>query len=170
MTIDALDKATFAAGCFWGVEHIFNKYFKELGIVTRVGYMGGELEDPTYKQVKTGTTNHAEVCEILFDPSKVSFETLVEFFYKMHDPTTLNAQGPEDIGTQYRSAIFYHTDEQKSIAEKVTKEVQEKHYPETKIVTEITPAAKFYNAEEYHQFYLEKNPEGYACPTHYLRW
>ncbi|KAI8375574.1 hypothetical protein BD560DRAFT_433625 [Blakeslea trispora] len=170
MTIQTLEKATFAAGCFWGVEHIYNKHFKELGIETKVGYMGGELEDPTYKQVKTGTTNHAEVCEILFDPSKVSYETLVEFFYKMHDPTTLNAQGPEDIGTQYRSAIFYHNDEQKLIAEKVTKEVQEKHYAETKIVTEITPAAKFYDAEEYHQFYLEKNPEGYACPTHYLRW
>ncbi|KAI7900587.1 uncharacterized protein BX663DRAFT_532250 [Cokeromyces recurvatus] len=159
--------ATFAAGCFWGVEHIYNEHFKD--IITRVGYMGGNIENPSYKQIKTGTTDHAEVCQISFDPSKVSFETLTEFFYKMHDPTTINAQGP-DMGTQYRSVIFYHSPEQKVIAEKVTKEVQEKHYPDAKIVTEIEPATRFYDAEEYHQLYLEKNPEGYACPTHYLRW
>lgn len=165
------EKATFAAGCFWGVEHIFNKHFKDQGILsTKVGYIGGELIDPNYKEVKTGTTNHAEACEIIFDPSKVSYETLTEFFYKMHDPTTLNEQGPEDIGTQYRSAIFYHSDAQKAIAEKVTQEVQAKHYSTTPIVTEITAASKFYDAEDYHQLYLANNPEGYACPTHYLRW
>ncbi|KAI9474237.1 MAG: hypothetical protein EXX96DRAFT_331379 [Benjaminiella poitrasii] len=159
--------ATYAAGCFWGVEHIYNKHFKD--IETKVGFMGGELENPSYTEVKTGTTKHAEVLQITFDPSKVSYETLTEFFYKMHDPTTVDAQGP-DIGNQYRSVIFYHSPEQKAIAEKVTKEVQEKHFPDTKIVTTIEPATKFFDAEEYHQFYLEKNPEGYACPTHYLRW
>ncbi|KAL0080338.1 hypothetical protein J3Q64DRAFT_1759575 [Phycomyces blakesleeanus] len=163
------ETATFAAGCFWGVEHIFNKHFLKDGIITRVGYMGGQLENPSYKQVKTGTTDHAEVCEIKFDPSKVSYETLVEFFYSMHDPTTLNFQGP-DVGTQYRSVIFYHSPEQKSIAEKVTQEVLEKHYKKEGIATQIVPAQQYYDGEEYHQFYLEKNPEGYACPTHYLRW
>ncbi|KAI9363814.1 hypothetical protein BD770DRAFT_199455 [Pilaira anomala] len=155
------EKATFAAGCFWGVEHIFNKHFKDIGIQTKVGYIGGELDNPNYIQVKTGTTMHAEACEITFDPSKVSFETLTEFFYKLHDPTTANFQGP-DVGTQYRSGIFYHNEQQKAIAEKVTKQVQEKHYPNATIVTEITPATTFFNAEDYHQLYLENNPEGYA--------
>ncbi|KAK4514714.1 40S ribosomal protein S20 [Mucor velutinosus] len=165
------EKATFGAGCFWGTEHIFNKHFKNAGIIsTKVGFMGGELDNPSYKQVKTGTTNHAEVCEIIFDPTQVSFERLVDFFYSMHDPTTLNEQGPEDIGTQYRSAIFYHSDEQKAIAERVTKQVQEKHLPNTPIVTTLEPATTFFDAEDYHQFYLENNPDGYACPTHYLRW
>ncbi|KAG2234187.1 hypothetical protein BDF21DRAFT_329038 [Thamnidium elegans] len=164
-----IEKATFAAGCFWGVEHIFNKHFKDIGIVTRVGYIGGELDNPSYALVKTGTTNHAEACEITYDPSKVSYETLVEFFYKLHDPTTANFQGP-DIGTQYRSGIFYHNDEQKAIAERVTVQVKDKHYPNDTIVTTIEPATTFYNAEDYHQLYLQNNPEGYACPTHYLRW
>ncbi|KAG2202539.1 hypothetical protein INT47_012533 [Mucor saturninus] len=169
MSAITTEKATFAAGCFWGVEHIYNKHFKDLGILTTVGYIGGEVENPNYPQVKTGKTNHAEACQITFDPSKVSYETLTEFFYKMHDPTTANYQGP-DVGTQYRSAIFYHGPEQKAIAERVTKQVQEKHYPDTPIVTEIVPATTYYNAEDYHQLYLENNPEGYACPTHYLRW
>ncbi|KAG1053458.1 hypothetical protein G6F43_004460 [Rhizopus delemar] len=169
MPASTVEKATFAAGCFWGVEHIFNKHLKKDGITTRVGYIGGDLADPNYQQVKTGSTNHAEACEVTFDPSKISYEVLVEFFYKLHDPTTENYQGP-DVGSQYRSAIFYHSEEQKAIAEKVTKEVQEKHYPNATIVTRIEPATTFYNAEEYHQFYLDKNPEGYACPTHYLRW
>ncbi|KAI8997855.1 hypothetical protein BDB01DRAFT_772674 [Pilobolus umbonatus] len=161
--------ATFASGCFWGVEHIFNKYHKKDGIITRVGYIGGNTNDPTYKKVCSGTTNHAEALEITFDPKKVSYETLVEFFYKTHDPTTVNAQGP-DVGSQYRSAIFYHSPQQKSIAEKVTAEVQEKHYKGKKIVTEIIPAGTFYDAESYHQNYLELHPDGYQCPTHYVRW
>ncbi|KAI8647263.1 hypothetical protein BD408DRAFT_335473 [Parasitella parasitica] len=169
------EKATFGAGCFWGTEHIFNKHFKKSGIIsTKVGFMGGELDSPIYKQVKTGTTNHAEVCEIVFDPSQVSFDRLTDFFYSMHgnmiDPTTVNQQGPEDIGTQYRSVIYYHSDAQKAIAEKVTQQVQEKRLPNSRIVTLIEPATVFFDAEEYHQFYLENNPDGYACPTHYLRW
>ncbi|KAI8889110.1 hypothetical protein K501DRAFT_239448 [Backusella circina FSU 941] len=163
------EKATFAAGCFWGVEHIYNKHFKKDGITTQVGYTGGNVDNPDYRKVCSGQTNHAEALEITFDPKKVSYATLVEFFYKMHDPTTVNAQGP-DKGTQYRSAIFYHSPEQKKVAEEVTEKVQKEHYKNDKIVTEIIPAGKFYSAEEYHQEYLTKNPHGYECPTHYLRW
>ncbi|KAI8390236.1 hypothetical protein BD560DRAFT_380344 [Blakeslea trispora] len=163
------EKATFAAGCFWGVEHIYNKHFKQFDIKCKVGYIGGNTENPNYRQVCSGTTNHAEAVEIDFDPAKVSYASLVEFFYRMHDPTQLNAQGP-DRGTQYRSAIFYHSDEQKEVAEKVTAEVQEKHFKGKQIVTELIPAGIFYDAETYHQKYLEKNPTGYECPTHFLHW
>ncbi|KAG1474163.1 hypothetical protein G6F56_000511 [Rhizopus delemar] len=163
------EKATFAAGCFWGVEHIYNKHFQQFGIQTKVGYTGGHTLNPDYRSVCSGTTHHAEAVEIDFDPEKISFDILVEFFYKMHDPTTEDSQGP-DIGTEYRSAIFYHSPEQKSIAQRVTAEVQEKHYKGNKIVTEIVPASIFYSAESYHQHYLTKHPGGYQCPTHFLRW
>ncbi|KAI8391338.1 uncharacterized protein BYT42DRAFT_556528 [Radiomyces spectabilis] len=163
------EKATFAAGCFWGVEHLYNKHFKKDGIETRVGYIGGHTDNPTYKEVCTSNTDHAEAVEISFDPKRVSYDTLVEFFYRIHDATTVNAQGP-DVGSQYRSAIFYHSPDQKAVAEKVTQEVQEKHYKDKKIVTKIEPASTFYDAETYHQLYLEKNPSGYTCPTHFLRW
>ncbi|KAI8988397.1 hypothetical protein BDF20DRAFT_329643 [Mycotypha africana] len=163
------EKATFAAGCFWGVEHIYKKHFGQYGIKTKVGYTGGNTVNPKYREVCSGGTHHAEALEIDFDPQKVPYEALVEFFYKMHDPTTINAQGP-DVGTQYRSAIFYHSPEQRAIAEEVTKDVQEKHYKGKKIITQIVPADVFYDAETYHQMYLEKNPNGYECPTHYLRW
>ncbi|KAH8548806.1 hypothetical protein BGW37DRAFT_505132 [Umbelopsis sp. PMI_123] len=162
-------KATFAAGCFWGVQHCFNKHYHQLGIETKVGYSGGATEKPLYPEVKKDITGHAESIEITFDPSKVGYAELVEFFYKMHDPTTLNYQGP-DVGSQYRSVIFYHSEEQKEIAERVTEEVQKAHYKDQKIVTLIVPAVQFWDAEEYHQLYLEKNPEGYECPTHFLRW
>ncbi|KAI9485854.1 MAG: hypothetical protein EXX96DRAFT_546735 [Benjaminiella poitrasii] len=168
-TMTNTEKATFAAGCFWGVEHIYLKHFKQYDIKTRVGYTGGDTTDPDYRKVCSGDTNHTEALEIDFDPNKVSYETLVEFFYKMHDPTTVNAQGP-DVGTQYRSAIFYHSPEQKTIAEKVTAEVQEEHFKGKKIVTQMVPAGIFYDAETYHQKYLIKNPHGYECPTHFLRW
>ncbi|ORZ15196.1 reductase [Absidia repens] len=163
------EKATFAAGCFWGVEHLYNKHFKKNGITTKVGYIGGNVDHPSYRQVCTGTTDHAEALEITFDPAAVSYATLVEFFYCIHDPTTVNAQGP-DRGSQYRSAIFYHSEEQKATAEQVTRQVQKDHYKNNKIVTEIVPAGVFYDAETYHQLYLDKNPHGYECPTHYLRW
>ncbi|OBZ90894.1 putative peptide methionine sulfoxide reductase [Choanephora cucurbitarum] len=163
------EKATFAAGCFWGVEHIYNKHFKQFDIKCKVGYIGGDIENPNYRQVCSGTTNHAEAVQIDFDPAKVSYASLVEFFYRMHDPTQLNQQGP-DRGTQYRSAIFYHSPEQKEVAEKVTAEIQEKHFKGKKIVTELIPAGVFYDAESYHQKYLEKNPSGYECPTHFLHW
>ncbi|KAF9895770.1 Peptide-methionine (S)-S-oxide reductase, partial [Lobosporangium transversale] len=116
-----------------------------------------------------GNTEHAEALQIEYIPSeKINYPLLVEFFYRMHDPTTLNYQGP-DRGTQYRSAIFYHSPEQKEIAERVTADIQSKHYQKKKIVTQIAPAATWYDAEEYHQKYLDRNPFGYECPSHFLR-
>ncbi|KAI0036982.1 peptide methionine sulfoxide reductase [Vararia minispora EC-137] len=169
--------ATFASGCFWGTEHIFLKHYPikdDKGILkTSVGYTGGktEVENPSYGDVCSGATGHAEAVKIEFDPAKVTYAELVEFFYRTHDPTQLNHQGP-DRGTQYRSAIFYHSPEQKETAEKVTAEVQEKHIDQRglKIVTQIVPAGSWYNAEDYHQEYLFKNPFGYQCPTHKLWW
>ncbi|RUS30195.1 methionine sulfoxide reductase A [Jimgerdemannia flammicorona] len=169
--VNTIEKATFAAGCFWGVEKVFFKHFKQFGIETRVGYTGGkpDAKNPTYRQVCNGIGNHAEALEIKFSPEKVSYEALVEFFYRMHDPTTVNKQGPDE-GPQYRSAIFYHSVAQREIAERVTAEVQEAHYKGKPIVTTIVEGDVFYDAEDYHQQYLEKNPHGYECPTHFLRW
>lgn len=147
------EKATFAAGCFWGIEY---KFGKVPGVVaTAVGYEGGAVQQPTYKQVCTDRTGHAEVVQLEFDPSKVSFEKLVRIFYEMHDPTTLNRQGP-DYGSQYRSAIFYHSPEQKAVAEKVTAELNRSTFKNA-IVTQIVPTATFWPAEEYHQKYAEKH-------------
>ncbi|KAI8147970.1 hypothetical protein BJV82DRAFT_642746 [Fennellomyces sp. T-0311] len=161
------EKATFAGGCFWGIEHLFKKEFEKDGVKTKVGYTGGNTESPDYKLVCTGTTNHAEAIELTFDPAKISYQTLLEFFYRIHDPTLLNAQG-RNTGTQYRSAIFYHSPEQKAVAEKVTEKIKEEHYKDKEIVTQIVPAAEFFDAEEYHQLYIEKNPDGYVC--HFPRW
>ncbi|KAG0293753.1 Peptide-methionine (S)-S-oxide reductase [Dissophora globulifera] len=164
------ETATFASGCFWGVQRAFERFFKDEIIEVKVGYTGGDVIDPDYKQVCTGTTGHAEAIQIKYTPNDtINYPNLVEFFYRMHDPTTVDAQGP-DIGTSYRSAIFYHSPEQEQIAKRVTNEVQNKHYQRQKIVTLIVPASVWYDAEEFHQKYLEKNPEGYACPTHFLRW
>jgi len=146
-----MEKATFAAGCFWGVQATFDK--SEGVEKTTVGYTGGTTKNPTYKQVCTGKTGHAEAIEIIYNSEKISYEQLLETFWMMHDPTQKNRQGP-DIGTQYRSAIFYHTQEQKELAEK-SKEQKEKDLG-VKIQTEIKPATIFYPAEEYHQKYLEK--------------
>ena len=146
------EKATFGAGCFWGVEAEFSKV--EGVVDATVGYSGGALENPTYKDVCSGTTGHAEVVEVEYDPSKVSYEELLEVFWENHDPTTLNRQGP-DVGTQYRSAIFFHTPEQEAAARASKEQAQDRF--KTPIVTEITPAAEFYRAEEYHQRYFEKN-------------
>lgn len=169
--------ATFASGCFWGTEHIFLKYYPiadNKGILkTSVGYTGGDAasRDPDYRTVCSGTTGHAEACRIEFDPSIVKYDELVEFFYRTHDPTTVNRQGG-DTGTQYRSAIFYRTPEQLEIAKRVTEELQRKYFAPKgkKIVTEITAAGPWYDAETYHQEYLHKNPSGYQCPTHRLHW
>ena len=147
-----MEKVTFGAGCFWGVEDSFQKI---KGVVsTRVGYMGGNLKNPTYEDVCTDKTGHVEVVQMTYDPSIISYEKLLEIFWSLHDPTQLDRQGP-DIGTQYRSVIFYHTEGQKNIAEK-SKQKQSKMIKK-EIVTEITPAKEFYPAEEYHQKYLEKN-------------
>jgi peptide methionine sulfoxide reductase msrA/msrB len=156
--------ATFAGGCFWGMEEILRKI---PGVIsTRVGYTGGTTKNPTYKQVCTGTTGHAEAIEIAFDPTKTSYDKLLSVFFRMHDPTTLNQQH-NDIGTQYRSAIFYHDDEQKKLAEAVKEKFNKSGRFKRPIVTEITKAGPFYEAEGYHQKYLEKNPGGYNC--HYLQ-
>ncbi|HAB13125.1 MAG TPA: peptide-methionine (S)-S-oxide reductase [Planctomycetaceae bacterium] len=147
--------ATFGAGCFWGVEVAF----RQLPGVSdaAVGYCGGNLENPTYQDVCTGTTGHAEVVEVEFEPDQVSFETLLDLFWQCHDPTTLNRQGP-DVGTQYRSAIFFHSPEQQQVAEVSRAAAQERI--SRPIATEITGASTFFRAEEYHQQYLEKRGLG----------
>ena len=153
-------KATFAAGCFWGVETTFRKM---TGVIsTRVGYLGGHLENPTYKQVCTDRTGHAEAVEITFDPAKISFAELLDAFWSLHDPTTLNRQGP-DVGSQYRSAIFVHDEEQERQAKASMKEVEESGVFKRKIVTEIVPAVTFYAAEEYHQQYFAKAGREDSC-------
>jgi len=135
-------------------------------IETTVGYTGGSVDNPTYRIVSLGTTNHAETVQVVFDPKKLTFKDLLGYFFRMHDPTTLNQQG-NDKGTQYRSVIFYHSPEQKITAEEKIKEVNEsKKWPKP-IVTQVVPAQTFYPAEEYHQDYLKKNPGGYTC--HWLR-
>jgi peptide-methionine (S)-S-oxide reductase len=146
-----MQKATFGAGCFWGVEATFRRLagVKE----TQVGYMGGRTNNPTYKDVCTDTTGHAEVLEVTFDPAVISYHDLLEVFWNNHNPTTLNRQGP-DVGAQYRSAIFYHSPEQEAEA-RASKEAAQAHFPRP-IVTEIVPATEFWRAEEYHQQYLEK--------------
>jgi len=148
-----MEKATFGAGCFWGVEATFRKV---KGVkATAVGYMGGSLDKPTYKDVCTDKTGHAEVVQVEYDPAEVSCDQLLNIFWESHDPTTLNRQGP-DYGTQYRSAIFYHTTEQQAAAQASKAKLQASGRFKRPIVTEITPAATFWKAEDYHQQYLEK--------------
>lgn len=200
--------ATLAAGCFWGVEHMYRKEYKDKGLYdARVGYIGGDTENPGYRAVCSGRTGRmyiyflrgsacrsfcydcatetgvkksqkkvytntcanidAEALQVIYDPTKVTYRSLLEFFYKMHDPTTPNRQGP-DVGTQYRSAIFYHDAEQEKIARDVTDKVN-KQWWKGAVATEILPAGKWWDAEEYHQLYLDHNPGGYECPSHFLR-
>jgi peptide-methionine (S)-S-oxide reductase len=147
------EMATFGAGCFWGVEAKFRMIPGVEDAI--VGYSGGKTENPTYKDVCTDTTGHAEVVQVSFDPKKVSYETLVEAFWHMHDPTQVNRQGP-DFGTQYRTAIFFHTPEQEAIAKKSKAALNASRKFGKPIATEITPAGPFWKAEEYHQRYLEK--------------
>ena len=158
------ETAILAGGCFWGMEEIIRKIpgVKE----TVVGYSGGSADKPAYEFVKTGSTGHAESIQVVFDPKQLTYEKLLGYFFRLHDPTTKNQQG-NDIGTQYRSAIFFHSPEQKEIAEKVKTQVDESHKWKKPVVTEIVPAKTFYPAEEYHQDYLQKHPGGYTC--HYLR-
>ena len=155
-----MEKATFGAGCFWHVEEAF-RHLKGV-ISTTVGYMGGTLKNPTYEDVCTDKTGHAEVVEIIYDPEKISYEELLNVFWDIHDPTTKNRQGP-DVGTQYRSVIFYYTLEQKTTAETSKKNLEQSRKYKKKIVTEITKATTFYPAEEYHQQYLAKHGLA-ACP------
>jgi peptide methionine sulfoxide reductase msrA/msrB len=156
--------ATIAGGCFWGMEDILRKIPGVLE--TRVGYTGGKTKNANYRDVSRGDTGHAEAVEVVFDPAKISYEELLGYFFRMHDPTTPNRQH-NDVGTQYRSAIFYHDDEQRQIAERVKDRVARSGKWDGPIVTEIVPAGEFWVAEDYHQKYLEKHPGGYTC--HYLR-
>lgn len=148
-----MEKATFGAGCFWGIEASFRKV--EGVASTTVGYAGGSFKDPTYKDVCSGKTGHAEVVQVEYDPSKVSYEELLRVFWNIHDPTTLNRQGP-DIGTQYRSAVFFHNPEQEAVAAASKQKLQSSGRYQKSIETEITPASEFYRAEDYHQQYFEK--------------
>jgi methionine-S-sulfoxide reductase len=156
--------ATLAGGCFWGMEDLFRKIPGVLK--TDVGYTGGETPNAKYEQVKTGRTGHAETLQIEFDPAKVSFESLLLYFFKIHDPTTEDQQG-NDIGTQYRSSIFYHSADQHQTADKVIARVNAAKVWKKPVATDVEPAGEFYRAEEYHQDYLEKNPGGYTC--HFIR-
>lgn len=158
-----MEKATFAGGCFWCTDAIF-KRIKGIESVMS-GYSGGPPaggDEPNYEQVSMGSTGHAEAIQITFDPKVISYERLVEIFFHLHDPTTLNQQG-NDVGTQYRSIIFYHNGEQKNVAEKVRKLIEDEHVYQKKIVTEIVPFEQFNKAEEYHQNYYENNREAGYC-------
>jgi methionine-S-sulfoxide reductase len=158
------EMATLAGGCFWGVEELIRKM---PGVIdTTVGYAGGTLANPRYEDVKTGRTGHAETVEIVFDPDRISFEEILRFFFRFHDPTTKNRQG-NDVGTQYRSSIFVHDDAQREIAERVVKEIDSSRAWPRPVVTAVVPAPKFWPAEDYHQDYLQRAPWGYNC--HYVR-
>jgi peptide-methionine (S)-S-oxide reductase len=153
-----MEKATFAAGCFWGVEEEFARI---KGVTsTQVGYTGGKFDNPTYYDVCSDRTGHAEAVEVEFDPAVVSYETLLDVFWQVHDPTTVNRQGP-DIGSQYRSAIFFHSPEQQFIAQASKAKLEASGRYSRPIATEITPAPRFYRAEEYHQQYLKKQGFGH---------
>lgn len=155
-----LETATLAAGCFWCIEAVFDDLKGVEDVVS--GYAGGHTENPTYRQVCDGDTGHAEVAQIKFDPSVVSFKDILHVFFAVHDPTTLNRQG-NDVGTQYRSAIFYHDDEQKRVAEEVINEVTAEGVYDAPIVTEVVPLEKFWPAEDYHQEYFLNNPNQPYC-------
>ena len=153
-------KTTFANGCFWCTEAVFTRIKGVQSVIS--GYSGGALENPSYDQVCTGTTGHAEAAQIEFDSEIISFKKLLDVFWDTHDPTTLNRQG-NDVGTQYRSAIFYHNEEQKQIAEKSKKELEENHVYDDPIVTEIVPLTNFYPAEDYHKRYYDQNNNAPYC-------
>lgn len=160
INLENMEQATFGAGCFWCVEAVFQRINGVEKIVS--GYAGGKNKNPTYKEICTGETGHAEVCQITYDPSKVTFDELLEVFWKTHDPTTLNRQG-NDEGTQYRSVVFYHNDTQKQLAEKYKKELNEVKAYDKPIITEISALPEFYVAEDYHQNYYNQNPEQGYC-------
>ncbi|MFX1559181.1 MAG: peptide-methionine (S)-S-oxide reductase MsrA [Promethearchaeota archaeon] len=156
----SMETITFGSGCFWCTEAVFQQLKGVSSVVS--GYSGGHVENPTYQQVVTGRTGHAEVCQIQFDPEQISFEDLLEVFFNTHDPTTPNRQG-SDVGTQYRSVIFYHNEEQRKIAERVKTELDKSGPWKNPIVTEIVPFEKFYKAEDYHQNYYRNNPNQGYC-------
>jgi peptide-methionine (S)-S-oxide reductase len=152
--------ATLAGGCFWCLEAVFDKVEGMENVVS--GYSGGTTVNPSYREVCTGSTGHAEAVQLTFDPDKISFQQILHIFFAMHDPTTLNRQG-NDVGTQYRSAIFYHNEEQKATAEQVIQELNAAHVWKSPIVTEVIPFEAFYPAEDYHQEYFSRNPAQPYC-------
>ncbi len=156
----ALETATLAGGCFWCLEAVYDQVIGVHDVVS--GYTGGHVPNPTYRQVCAGDTGHAEAVQLRFDPAVISFRELLDIFFSIHDPTTLNRQGA-DVGTQYRSAIFYHSDEQRQIAEQVIRELTEAGVFRNPIVTELAPATTFYPAEDYHQEYFAHNPYQPYC-------
>jgi peptide-methionine (S)-S-oxide reductase len=155
-----IETAVLGGGCFWCLEAAFSRTMGVQDVVS--GYAGGKVKDPSYEEVSGGGTGHAEVVQIHFDPSQISFEDILGIYFTIHDPTTLNRQG-HDVGTQYRSVIFYLNDEQKKTAEKIMKELTEQKLYEDPIVTELLPLDTFYAAEDYHQHYFSKNPEQAYC-------
>lgn len=155
-----LKQATLGAGCFWCVEAVFQQL--EGVVAVESGYTGGHTQNPTYKDVCSGNTGHAEVAQITYDPGVISFEEILEVFFKTHDPTTINRQGA-DVGTQYRSAIFYHDEDQKKVAESYKKTLEEAHVFDQPIVTEIVPLGTYYKAEDYHQNYFNNNASQPYC-------
>ncbi|MCJ1240771.1 Peptide-methionine (S)-S-oxide reductase [Varicellaria rhodocarpa] len=184
---DNAAKCTVAAGCFWGVEHAFRKQFKDKGLLdAKVGYCGGDTKNPSYRAVCSGRTgpkntlkhliietlhipltylsSDAEALQVIYDPSVLTYATLIEFFYKMHDPTTKNRQGG-DAGTQYRSAIYWHDAEQEKVANEITAKVGKQWWRASPVTTEVAPAGEWFDAEGYHQKYLDKTPGGYECPS-----
>ncbi len=163
-TFDSKETATLAGGCFWGMEELIRKI---PGVIsTTVGYTGGHLKNPGYSDVKKGDTGHAEAVQIVFDPKVLTFANLLDWFFRMHDPTTTDRQG-NDTGSQYRSAIFYHNEKQRQIAEEIKSQMGHSGKWPRPIVTQIVPASLFFDAEDYHQDYLAKNPGGYTC--HWIR-
>lgn len=160
INMTGMEKATFGVGCFWCAEAVFQDLIGVEEVVA--GYAGGHVKNPSYKEVCTGTTGHAEVARIIYDPTKISYEGLLEVFWHVHDPTTLNRQG-HDVGTQYRSVIFYHNKQQKEAAEKSKKEVEVSGLWDGPIVTQIEPLDTFYEAENYHQDYFNNNPNQPYC-------
>jgi len=159
-TQEELSHATFGGGCFWCMEAVFSKA-KGVHAATS-GYAGGHVHNPSYQEVTTGDTGHAEVVQLAFDPEEISYLQLLEVFFRVHDPTTLNRQGA-DVGTQYRSVIFYHDEKQRELAEKVKTRMDQEKIWDNPIVTEISPLDTFYKAEDYHQNYFEKNPNQGYC-------
>lgn len=160
MEADNIQIATLGAGCFWCVEAIFDDLKGVIDVVS--GYSGGERENPTYQEICTGSTGHAEVIQVKFNPDEISFKEILLIFFSVHDPTTLNQQG-NDIGTQYRSAIFFHSEEQRRVAQNVIVEIENSGIWGKPIVTEITEFQKFYSAEDYHQEYFTNNPNQPYC-------
>ena len=155
-----IEKATLGSGCFWCTEAVFSEIRGVIKVTP--GYSGGRLANPTYEQVSTGTTGHAEAVQIMFDPSVISFREILEVFFAMHDPTTLNRQGA-DVGTQYRSVVFHHTSRQKTTAEKLIKELNNAKVYDTPIMTQIQPFTAFYTAEDHHKDYFKRHPEQPYC-------